>query len=97
MSSLAPPYKKLKIYRYKTFFSPLCNQFIFYRVQGWLLWFSTILIYLILNVVFSVLIQLDGNNPKTYLIVLRVVTLDGLFLVMGVTLAVCIMIVSMYM
>lgn len=49
------------------------------------------------NVVFSVLIHLlcDGReNPNLVLVVLRVATLDGLFLIMGITLAVCILIVS---
>ena len=59
------------------------------------MWSISIILYMTCNVVFSVLIQLrDEQNPNIYLVVLRVITLDGLFLVMGVTLAVCIMIVS---
>jgi hypothetical protein len=81
MSSLVPPYKQLKT----------C------RVRGWLMWLSSIIMYLTCNVVFSVLIHLDvfrdsSGNPNVWLVVLRVATLDGLFLIMGITLAVCIMI-----
>lgn len=53
--------------------------------------------YFLSNVVFSVLIHVlcnDGENPNVVLVVLRVATLDGLFLIMGITLAVCILIVS---
>ena len=53
--------------------------------------------FLICNVVFSVLIRYFCGDRGEYsdpLVVLRVVTLDGLFLIMGITLAVCIMIVS---
>ncbi|CAI8018833.1 Integral membrane protein GPR137B [Geodia barretti] len=78
MSSLTPPYKRLMSY----------------RVFGWLVWLGSILLYLLCNIVFSVLIHLNSlrdsdGNPNQYLVVLRVVTLDGLFLLMGITLAVC--------
>ena len=49
------------------------------------------------NVVFSVLIQQFCSNSGStnfVLVGLRVVTLDGLFLIMGITLAIFIMIVS---
>ena len=61
------------------------------------MWLSSIITYLTCNVVFSVLVYLlcdENGNPNVLLVVLRVATLDGLFLIMGVTLAVCIMIVS---
>ena len=61
------------------------------------MWLSSIITYLTCNVVFSVLIHLlcdGGENPNIVLVVLRVATLDGLFLIMGITLAVCILIVS---
>ena len=56
--------------------------------------------YLVCNVVFSVLIHLhslrdDNGNPNSYLVVARVATLDGLFLIMGITLAIFILIVSL--
>ena len=53
--------------------------------------------FLTCNVIFSVLIRLlceERDQSNVVLMVLRVVTLDGLFLIMGITLAVCIMIVS---
>ena len=73
----------------------------YYRVFGWLVWLGSILLYLLCNIVFSVLIHLNSlrdsdGNPNQYLVVLRVVTLDGLFLLMGITLAVCMFIVSIY-
>ena len=73
----------------------------YYRVFGWLVWLGSILLYLLCNIVFSVLIHLKSlrdsdGNPNQYLVVLRVVTLDGLFLLMGITLAVCMFIVSIY-
>ena len=72
---------------------------LFFRVLGWLLWLSSIISYLLCNILFSVLIHLNTpggshGNPNTYLVVLRVATLDGLFLIMGITLAVFILIVS---
>ena len=75
------------------------NSYSLPRVRGWLMWLSSIIMYLTCNVVFSVLIHLDvfrdsSGNPNVWLVVLRVATLDGLFLIMGITLAVCIMIVS---
>ena len=44
------------------------------------------------SVVFGVLIQMHDNQQL--LAILRVVLLDGLFLIMGITLGVCIIVVS---
>ena len=50
-----------------------------------------VLIFMAGSVVFGVLIQMYKN---VLLVILRVVLLDGLFLVMGITLGVCIIVVS---
>ena len=65
------------------------------------MWLGSIFSYFVCNIVFSVLIHLNSlrdpdGNPNPYLVVLRVATLDGLFLLMGITLAVCMLIVSYY-
>ena len=49
------------------------------------------LIFMAGSVVFGVLIQMYRSE---LLVILRVVLLDGLFLVMGITLGVCIIVVS---
>ena len=68
-----------------------------HRVCGWLVWLSSIVMFLTSNIVFSVLIHIFCERigeTKFVLVVLRVVTLDGLFLAMGFALAVYILIVS---
>lgn len=73
---LEPPYGKMRKY----------------RVVGWILWLSAVLIFIVGNVTFSVLIRLcEGANQM--LVIMRVVVLEGLFLIMGLTLAVCILMI----
>ncbi len=66
------------------------------RVLGWLVWLSSVLVFFIGDLVFTVLIEWRKQHEQEtdILEILRVVLLDGLFLVMGITLGVCIIVVS---
>lgn len=74
MSSLTPPYRKMKKY----------------RILGESLWLASIIAFLAGNVTFYFLIGKTWN--VTLLVIMRAVLLDGLFLIMGITLGVCIII-----
>lgn len=62
-----------------------------YRLLGWGLWLLSLLCFLGGNVAFSVLVH--RNPGDELLVILRVVLLDGLFLVMAITLGVLIMLI----
>jgi len=55
------------------------------------IWISSVISFIVGNVTFGVLIRLYGNIQL--LIIFRVVLLDGLFLVMGITLGICIIVI----
>ena len=63
------------------------------RLLGWGLWLLSLLCFLGGNVAFSVLVH--RNPGDELLVILRVVLLDGLFLVMAITLGVLIMLVGL--
>lgn len=62
------------------------------------LWVAAVLVFLASSITFHFLIDntIDKVNlhMRSILVIIRVVLLDGLFLVMGITLGVCIIIVS---
>ena len=70
-----------------------------HRVIGEFLWASSVLTFLIGSVTFYFTIDTDRHvtqheHARSVLVIIRVVLLDGLFLVMGITLGVCITMVS---
>ena len=70
-----------------------------FRVLGEFLWAAAIVIFLGSSITFHFLIDnsevmVKGQKSRSILVILRVILLDGLFLVMGITLGVCIIIVS---
>lgn len=82
MASLAPPYRKMKKYRV------FCE----------FLWVTSVLTFLAGSLVFHFLIdnatdQVNSHSTRSVLVILRVVLLDGLFLIMGITLGICIIII----
>lgn len=82
MASLVPPYKRMRKY----------------KVLGEFLWAAAIVIFLGSSITFHFLIDnsevmVKGQKSRSILVILRVILLDGLFLVMGITLGVCIIII----
>lgn len=63
---------------------------------GEFLWVGSVVLFLVCDLIFYFLIDGAGAGlkVKSILIIVRVALLDGLFLVMGITLGVCIIIVS---
>lgn len=69
------------------------------RVLGEFLWAAAVVVFLGSSISFHFLIDnsavmVKGESARNTLVILRVILLDGLFLVMGITLGVCIIIVS---
>ena len=64
---------------------------------GEFLWAGSLIFFLASSLIFYFLIEgswADNNKARSALMIVRVALLDGLFLIMGITLGVCICIVS---
>lgn len=62
---------------------------------AWLIWLIAVLIFIVGNITFYILIKKQNNDQNDLLVMLRVILLDGLFFVMGITLGVCVMLVNL--
>ena len=66
------------------------------RLTGNAVWLSSVILFLVGNIAFYAVIDRYGEREgeNDLLPTFRVLLLDGLFLVMGITLGVCIVLVS---
>lgn len=58
------------------------------RYFGWIAWLLSLLVHLVSNVTFAFIIPLLSD--QVYLLLLKVLILDGLMLIMSIALAICI-------
>lgn len=68
-----------------------------FRILAEMLWVSSLVVFFASSLSFYFLIDDSdvGSYTRSVLVILRVVLLDGLFLIMGIILGVCIIIVSL--